>query len=84
MVWAHLPSDHSLACGFQRADGFSQPARQDSCQGLVWRTRSGEWRALVSWEGSAARHASFTTLEDAQAWCEAQIAELITISRCAP
>ena len=64
--------------------GQTYTVRQDSCQGLVWRTRAGEWRALVSWEGSAAGHANFPTLKDAQAWCEAQVAELITINRCAP
>ncbi len=64
--------------------GQRYSARQDSCQGLVWPTRSGAWRACVRWEGSVAGHASFPTLEDAQAWCEAQVADRITTSRCAP
>ena len=62
--------------------GQTYTAQQDSCEGLVWRTTSGEWRALVSWAGSAVGHATFTTLEDAQAWCEAHVADLSVIGRC--
>jgi hypothetical protein len=44
MGWAHRPSDHSFARGFQRAAGCSQPARQDS-----------SWvRAAWAWSGGGA------------------------------
>ena len=62
--------------------GQTYTTQQDSCQALVWRTRLSEWRALVSWEGSAVGQADFATLETAQAWCEAQIATLLAVGRC--
>ena len=62
--------------------GQTYTAQQDSCQALVWHTRSGEWRALVSWEGSAVGQADFATLEAAQAWCEAEVAALNAAGWC--
>ena len=55
---------------------------QGNCQARVWRTRDGEWRALVSWTGSAVGQADFATLEAAQAWCEAEVAELTAAGWC--
>ena len=41
----------------------------------VWRTAGGTWAALISVHGDATAAYSFPTLPEAQAWCEAQIAE---------
>ncbi len=41
----------------------------------VWRTAGGTWAALISVRGDATAAYSFPTREQAQAWCEAQIAE---------
>ena len=62
--------------------GQTYTAQQDSCQGLVWRTTAGEWKALVRWAAGEARYASFTIREVAQAWCEAQFADLAAVGRC--
>ena len=62
--------------------GQTYTTKQESCQALVWRTMSREWNVLVSGEGSAVGHETFTTLEDAQAWCEAQLAELAAAGQC--
>ena len=62
--------------------GQTYTAQQDNCQVLVWRTRSGEWRALVSWAGSAVGQADFATLAAAQAWWEVEVAELTVAGWC--
>jgi hypothetical protein len=41
----------------------------------VWRTAADTWAALISVRGDATAAYSFTTREEAQAWCEAQLAE---------
>jgi hypothetical protein len=41
----------------------------------VWRTAGGTWAALISVRGEATAAYSFPTQEQAQAWCEAQLAE---------
>ena len=56
---------------------------QGTCQGLVWRHEHGDWAALVSRDGTAVSHDSFFALEDAQAWCEAQLTALAASGRCA-
>lgn len=40
----------------------------------VWRSAEGTWAAMVSRRGDAEATYSYARLEDAQAWCEAQIA----------
>ena len=55
---------------------------QGTCQGLVWRPRHGDWTALVSRNGVALSHDTFTVLEDAQAWCETEITVLTAAGRC--
>ncbi len=39
----------------------------------VWRATSGPWTAMISRQGVAVAHDHFPTLQDAQAWCEAQL-----------
>ena len=63
-------------------EGQTYTAQQDTCQALVWRTQPGEWRARVSWAGSAVGQVDFATLEAAQAWCEAEVAELTAAGWC--
>ncbi len=41
----------------------------------VRRMTSGQWLAVVSRQGQGADAYSFDTLVEAQAWCEAQLAE---------
>ena len=57
---------------------------QGSCQGLVWQESTGGWKAMVSRQGVAVRTDRFTTLEEAWAWCEAQLNDLVTTGQCAP
>ena len=64
--------------------GERYTATQGSCQGLVWRESAGEWSALISREGTALHTNRFTTLEEAWAWCEAQLADLAAGGQCAP
>ncbi len=56
-------------------NGRSYTATTDTHQAMVWKTTNGEWSALVSQYGTAIAHDAFSILKDAQAWCEAQIAE---------
>ncbi len=55
---------------------------QGTCQGMVWRNTGGSWKALVSRQGVAVGTNRFPTLEEAWAWCEAEIAALATAGRC--
>ena len=56
---------------------------QGTCQSTVWRDTTGQWTAVVSSEGLAVGQNSFASLEDAWAWCEAQLADLAAAGRCA-
>ena len=56
---------------------------QGTCQGLVWQHLRGDWAAIISRDGSTVSHDSFPTLEEAQAWCEAQLVALAAAGRCA-
>ncbi len=46
------------------------------CQCRVWTTAPSTWTAMVSRLGVAVAHDHFATLEDAQQWCAARLAEL--------
>jgi hypothetical protein len=41
----------------------------------VRRMTGGQWLAVISWQGQGADAYSFDTPDEAQAWCEAQLAE---------
>ena len=41
-----------------------------SCEGVVKQTSGAVWTAFVSRRGNQTAHDSFSSLEDAQAWCE--------------
>ena len=63
MNWHNTPAD-------QAATLIQGDAR---CR--VWRTAADTWAALISVRGDATAAYSFPTQEQAQAWCEAQLAE---------
>ena len=42
----------------------------------VWHTAADAWRAVVSHPGQAKRTQTFETREEAQAWCETQVAAI--------
>ena len=46
----------------------------------VRRTGTGQWMAVISWQGQGADAYSFDTQAEAQAWCEARVTEL-TLSK---
>ena len=56
---------------------------QGRCQGSVWQDATDHWTAVVSANGLAIGQDSFTAVEDAQAWCEAQLEDLAAAGRCA-
>ena len=41
-----------------------------SCEGVVKQTSGTVWTAFVSRSGNQIAHDSFSSLEDARAWCE--------------
>ena len=55
---------------------------QGTCQEIVWRSTSRTWKAIVSRQGVAVHTNRFMTLEEAQAWCETQLAALAAAGRC--
>ena len=55
---------------------------QGRCQGTVWQDATRHWTAIVNANGLALGQNSFTAVEDAQAWCEAQLADLTAAGRC--
>ncbi len=57
---------------------------QGTYQGLVWQHLQGDWAGLISRDGSAVNQDTFPTLEETQAWCEAEIAARAAGGRCAP
>ena len=63
--------------------GERYSASQSTCQGHVWREVTGDWAALISHEGHTVDQNWFAVVEDAQAWCEARLAELAAAGRCA-
>ncbi len=50
---------------------------QGSYCGLVWRASTGEWNALLSANGQAVYHTRCGRLQEAQAWMEARLRELL-------
>ncbi len=50
---------------------------QGAYSGLVWRTSTGEWNALLSANGPALYHTRCGRLQEAQAWMEARLRELV-------
>jgi hypothetical protein len=47
----------------------------------VRRTAAGQWSAVISSQGHGADAYSFDTLAEAQAWCEARVAEFMASKR---
>ncbi len=47
-----------------------------ACRSRVWKTTTGLWAAVVSCRGDSATAYDFPLPGDAQAWCEARVAEL--------
>ena len=64
MHWTHDVAGRTYSC------------TKDGYQAIVWRTSTGEWRALLSHHQRTIAHVQYMTLQDAQAWCEARLAAL--------
>ncbi len=62
--WLYDPSDEAYIL----IDG--------PCRSRVWKAPTGLWAAVVSCRGDAATAYVFPLPGDAQAWCEARVAEL--------
>ncbi len=63
MEWVHDPAEQAATL------------IQGEVRCRVWQTASGSWATLISVHGDATAAYSFATREQAQAWCEAQLAE---------
>ncbi len=55
---------------------------QGTCHAKVWYSPIDHWCAFISRAGSSIGQHSFTTVQDAQAWCEAQLSVHIADGRC--
>ena len=47
---------------------------RDTIRGRVWRSKE-KWEAIISQHGGFLSAGDFRTAEEAQAWCEARVAE---------
>ena len=63
------------------ATGLTYICTLGSDQALIWRTFTGAFVALICQDHVAIGHEQCRTLEEAQAWCEARLAELTTRKR---
>ena len=61
MEWVHDPADHAATL-------IVEPYR---CR--VWYTTLGNWAAVIRYHGIATAAYNFPSLEEAQAWCAAQV-----------
>ena len=50
--------------------------RAGDYQAMIWRASTGAWIAMISRMYAAVAHTRCLLLTEAQAWCEAQFAEL--------
>ncbi len=48
-----------------------------TCQATVWYSAMDHWTGFVSRPGASIGQHSFTTMQDAQAWCEARLTEVV-------
>ncbi len=53
-----------------------------ACSAQVWRIPSGYWGSEVTVANQTPVRTISLTREDAQAWCEAQLAPLVASGRC--
>ncbi len=56
---------------------------QGPCAAKVWYSAVDHWCGSVSRVGVSIGQRSFTTIQDAQAWCEAQLAAFVADGHCA-
>ena len=63
MEWYDDPAEHAATL-------IAEPYR---CR--VWYTTLGNWAAVISHHGIATAAYNFPTLEEAKAWCEAQVTD---------
>ena len=54
-----------------------------TCHATVWYSAMDHWTAFVSRTGASIGQHSFTTVQDAQAWCEARLTEFAADGYCA-
>jgi hypothetical protein len=57
------------------ATGRTYKCRLGSGEALIWRSFTAGWIALICQGQVAIGHSAYPTLTEAQAWCEAQLAE---------
>ena len=55
---------------------------QGTCHAKVWYSVTDHWSAFVHHAGGSIGQHSFTTVQDAQAWCEAQLSVHIADGHC--
>jgi hypothetical protein len=56
---------------------------QGTCQAKVWYSAADGWVASVTRGTTTIGQLNFTTIQDAQAWCETQFTKLIDDGQCA-
>ncbi len=62
----------AMAWTFNAADHTYQLIT-DSAHCLIWRTKAGLWWAFVGNDGRATMSSNCPTVDEAKAWCEAQL-----------
>ena len=55
---------------------------QGTCQAKVWYSAVDGWVASVTRGTTTIGQLNFTTLQDAQAWCETQVTKLVDDGQC--
>ena len=65
------------------AAGQAYSLTHGTCHAKVWHSGIDNWTVFVSHPGVSIGQHSFTTLQDAQAWCEARLTELVADGQCA-
>ena len=65
------------------AAGQAYSLTHGTCHAKVWHSGIDHWSVFVSRPGVSIGQHSFTTVQDAQAWCEARLTELVADGHCA-
>ena len=63
--------------------GERYTASQGTCAAKVWYSAVDHWSGSVSRAGASIGQHHFSTLQDAQAWCEARLMEFAADGHCA-
>ena len=65
------------------AAGQAYSLTHGTCHAKVWHSGIDQWAVFVSHPGVSIGQHSFTTLQDAQAWCEGRLREFVADGHCA-